>query len=89
MSKEYTTTGRHRYISIFAIARSLFVIVQLHCDSIDFVTMLQRVLAKAGFVPKCIRFDGTGEYVCKDHLQFLTESSVNYNFSLQFLNIWT
>jgi len=58
IGKEHTTLGRHRYISIFIVHSSCFVITILHKDSKNFKEILQSAFTKACFTPKRICCNG-------------------------------
>ncbi len=66
MGKDFKTIGGHCYCSIFMLAKSRYVILQLHCDLTDFKSMFKQVIAKAGFTPKTIRCDGAGKYTSQE-----------------------
>eukprot|EP00961_Rhodomonas_salina_P132393 1781710-Rhodomonas_salina.1 len=54
MGKEWTMIGGHRYISIFVVQHSCYVITILHKDSTDFKRILNHAFTKIGYIPKQI-----------------------------------
>eukprot|EP00961_Rhodomonas_salina_P079513 1068358-Rhodomonas_salina.1 len=71
-----TTLGGHQYISIFIIRRSRYAITILHKTHEDFPSILKRAFTKASFMPKTIRCDGAGEYICQKTLQFFADNNI-------------
>lgn len=77
MGEKHTMMSGNRYVSVFVIHRSRYAIVILHKDH-TFATMrsiLIRVFARAGFVPKRVRHDGAGEYISYELNKWLEEQS--------------
>ena len=62
LGPEALSLGGHRYVSIFTIAKSRFVYIELHSTKDEFPQVLERVFARAGKHPKILRTDGAGEY---------------------------
>eukprot|EP00961_Rhodomonas_salina_P161321 2171525-Rhodomonas_salina.1 len=65
MGDKHLSLSGNQYISVFLVHRSSFAITILHKGrSFETVkSMLIRVFARAGFVPKKVLHDGAGEYI--------------------------
>eukprot|EP00961_Rhodomonas_salina_P297523 3937283-Rhodomonas_salina.1 len=70
-----------QYILVFIVHHSLYAITILHKDSTDFVGVLRKAIAKAGFTPKHIQCDGAGEYVGGKLAEFLDANNITLQFS--------
>ena len=59
------TLGGNQYSSIFLLVDSHFLIAMLHPDKkpVTVITMLCKVCARAGYVPKVVSCDKAGEYM--------------------------
>jgi hypothetical protein len=58
--------GGYRYISIFTIVASRYVIIVLHKAKSDCPDVLRKAFNKAGKTPTVLRTDGAGEYNTKE-----------------------
>eukprot|EP00961_Rhodomonas_salina_P170370 2296729-Rhodomonas_salina.1 len=81
IGKNWTSIGGYHYISVFIIKRSRYAITILHKDRADFVSILRRAIAKAGFTPKRVRCNGAGEYVSAKLMDFFRENDILPEFS--------
>eukprot|EP00961_Rhodomonas_salina_P193474 2611725-Rhodomonas_salina.1 len=81
IGKNWTSIGGYRYISVFIIKCSRYAITILHKDRADFVSILRRAIAKAGFTPKRVRCNGAGEYVSAKLMDFFKENDILPEFS--------
>eukprot|EP00961_Rhodomonas_salina_P110978 1493211-Rhodomonas_salina.1 len=57
-----------------------YAITILHKDRADFVGVLRKAIAKAGFTPKRIRCDSAGEYVGGKLAEFLDANDITQQF---------
>eukprot|EP00961_Rhodomonas_salina_P168507 2271338-Rhodomonas_salina.1 len=60
---------------------SRYAITILHKDHADFVVVLCKAIAKAGFTPKRIQCDGAGEYISGKLAEFLDANDITPQFS--------
>eukprot|EP00961_Rhodomonas_salina_P114027 1533886-Rhodomonas_salina.1 len=58
-----------------------YAITILHKDRADFVSILRRAIAKAGFTPKRVQCDGAGEYVSAKLMDFFCKNDILPEFS--------
>lgn len=73
LGKHFTTIGGNQYLSLFIIHHTRFAITILHKDRTDFKQTLQRALAIAGFMPRFMHSDGTGEHLTPEVQAFFTK----------------
>jgi len=57
------------------------VILQLHDERVNFVNMLCKVNAKAGFIPKQYRFDGACEAISDEVFEYCDDNDIHIQFS--------
>eukprot|EP00961_Rhodomonas_salina_P126304 1701235-Rhodomonas_salina.2 len=84
VGEDWMLIGGFRYISVFIVKHSRYAITILHKDRADFVGMLCKAIAKAGFTPKRIRCDSAGEYVSGKLAEFLDANYILPQFSNPF-----
>eukprot|EP00961_Rhodomonas_salina_P159986 2154229-Rhodomonas_salina.8 len=84
VGEDWTSIGGFHYISVFIVKRSQYAITILHKDRADFVGVLCKAIAKAGFTQKRICCDGAGEYVSGKLAEFLDANNILPQFSNPF-----
>jgi hypothetical protein len=68
--------GGYRYLSIFTIVESRFVIIVLHKSKSECPDVLRKAFNKAGKTPQLLRTDGAGEYNTKECNDLLLELNI-------------
>lgn len=76
MGEDHLSLAGFRYISIFVIASSRFMYIELHKTKDGFLEVLQRVFARAGCKPKILRSDNAGEYFTEPVNRFLLSQGI-------------
>ena len=62
MGEKNLSSAGHRYITIFTIGDSRYVMIFVHKTKDQFPTLLKQAFARAGCHPKILRTDGATEY---------------------------
>eukprot|EP00961_Rhodomonas_salina_P147324 1982588-Rhodomonas_salina.2 len=84
IGEDWKLIGGFRYISVFIVKHSQYAITILHMDQADFVGVLCKAIAKAGFTLKHIQCNGAGEYVSGKLAEFLDANNILPQFSNPF-----
>jgi hypothetical protein len=66
----------YRYISIFTVALSRFLIIELHKTKDAFLPALQRAIACLGTKPLILRSDCAGEYFTEPVNRYLLQEHI-------------
>ena len=81
MGQGMKTIGGNRYMSIFVVRRSRYAIIALHDERANFVNLVRKVVAKAGFIPKKFRFDGAAECISEEMQKYCDDNMIQIQYS--------
>ena len=81
MGPKHLSLGKNRYITIFTVADTRYVMIFLHKTKDEFPSLLLQALTRTPRQPKILRTDGAGEYITATVNKILLDRGIKKEMS--------
>jgi hypothetical protein len=76
LGANHLSLSGYRYISVFTVATSRLMCIELHKTKDEFLPAIQRAITRVGHMPTILRSDGAGEYFTEPVNRYLLQEHI-------------